>query len=201
MRLPGIFGTTLASIPAQLPYLHAQADAVAQWRSLLPQQGLRVGLAWRGNANFENDAERSLPSLMALAPLAATPVHFVSLQKGEGEDDAPPAGMHIFPAASRINDFADTAAVIANLDLVISVDTAVAHLVGALGKPCWLLLPDYRCDWRWMTGREDTPWYPAMRLFRQPRGGGWPEVVAQLATALLSLGSSAAPGPQSAPGR
>jgi hypothetical protein len=203
MRLPGMFGTTLDNIPADIPYLHAEPARVAYWREALPQQGLRVGLAWRGNANFENDADRSLPSLMTLAPLAAVPAHFVSLQKGASEDEAllPPAGMVLYPIASQLADFAETAAVIANLDLVISVDTAVAHLAGAMGKPCWLLLPDYRCDWRWMKERDDTPWYPGMRLFRQPSDGGWKPVIEQVAAALLSLGSSAAPDPLAAADR
>jgi Flp pilus assembly protein TadD len=219
MRLPGLFGTEMATIPADVPYLRAAPELVAQWRDVVPQDGLRVGLAWRGNANFENDADRSLPSLMALAPLrAAAPaadapavdvpatataapaatrgraVHFVSLQKGAGEAEAlaPPVGMHVHPLAAQLGDFADTAALIANLDLVISVDTAVAHLAGALGKPCWLLLPDYRCDWRWMAEREDTPWYPSMRLFRQPRGGGWAPVIEQVAAALRELAAQSA---------
>ncbi|WP_373990761.1 tetratricopeptide repeat protein [Duganella sp. BuS-21] len=199
MRLPGLFDTELASIPAAVPYLHAPPALVAHWRALLPQQGLRVGLAWRGNPNFENDADRSLPSLMTLAALgaaaqAAGGVQFVSLQKGSGADEAltPPAGMTLLAIAPQLGDFADTAAVIANLDLVISTDSAVAHLAGAMGKPCWLLLPDYRCDWRWMAERDDTPWYPSMRLFRQPRGGGWAPVIADVAVALVRLGSSAA---------
>lgn len=186
MRLPGLFGTELDSIPAAVPYLSAQPELVRHWREQLPQQGLRVGLAWKGNPNFESDADRSLPSLMTLAPLAAVQAHFVSLQKGAGEEEAlrPPAGMSLHAIGPQLGDFADTAAVIANLDLVISVDTAVAHLAGAMGKPCWLLLPDYRCDWRWMTERDDSPWYPSMRLFRQPPGGGWAPVIAAVATAL-----------------
>ncbi|SEM46692.1 Tetratricopeptide repeat-containing protein [Duganella sp. CF402] len=189
MRLPGMFGTTMATIPAAVPYLHAQPELVEHWRGVLPQDGLRVGLVWRGNGNFENDADRSLPSLMSLAPLAAAGLHFVSLQKGAGEDEAllPPAGMALHPVGPLLADFADTAAVIANLHLVISVDTAVAHLAGAMDKPCWLLLPDYRCDWRWMKDRDDTPWYPTMRLFHQPRDGGWAPVIAQVAAALREL--------------
>lgn len=189
MRLPGLFDTGLATIPAEVPYLDAQPERIAHWRALLPHDGLRVGLAWRGNPNFENDADRSLPSLRTLAPLAAVDAHFVSLQKGPGEDEAftPPAGMTLQPLGSQLDDFAETAAVIANLDLVISVDTAVAHLAGALGKPCWLLLPDYRCDWRWLTERGDTPWYPSMRLFRHPRGGGWGPVIARVAVELARL--------------
>ena len=195
MRLPGLFGTDLADVPAPIPYLSAQAELVRDWRETLPQRGLRVGLVWKGNADFENDADRSLPSLMTLAPLAAVPAHFVSLQKGAGEEEAlhPPAGMALHAIGPRLGDFADTAAVIANLDLVISVDTAVAHLAGALGKPCWLLLPDYRCDWRWLTERADTPWYPGtMRLFRQGVAGEWGAPVAAVAAALKQAGEGCA---------
>jgi hypothetical protein len=189
MRMPGLFGTEMSSIPAPIPYLSAQPELVRYWDGVLPRQGLRVGLAWKGNPNFENDADRSLPSLMTLAPLADAPVHFVSLQKGPGEAEAlqPPAGMSLHAIGPQLGDFADTAAVIANLDLVICVDTAVAHLAGALGKPCWLLLPEYRCDWRWMTGREDSPWYPSMRLFRQSGGEGWAVVVDRIAGELRAL--------------
>lgn len=198
MRLPGLFNTELATIPAEVPYLNAQPQLIEHWRGVLPRQGLRVGLAWRGNSNFENDADRSLPSLMTLSPLAAVDAYFVSLQKGAGEKEAllPPRGMSLLAVGGELADFAETAAVIANLDLVISVDTAVAHLAGALGKPCWLLLPDYRCDWRWMTDRDDTPWYPTMRLFRQKRGGGWAPVIAEVAAALVSFGSSAVQDPR-----
>ncbi|TFW30321.1 tetratricopeptide repeat protein [Duganella callida] len=189
MRLPGLSGTGMSTIPADVPYLRAEPALLAHWREALPQQGLRVGLAWRGNANFENDADRSLPSLLTLAPLSGSGAQFVSLQKGAGEVEAlqPPVGMTMYPVGPQLGDFADTAAVIANLDLVISVDTAVAHLAGALGKPCWLLLPDYRCDWRWMKERGDSPWYPSMRLFRQPRAGGWAPVIAEVAAALRSV--------------
>ena len=190
MRLPGLFGTDMAGIPAAIPYLSPSPELRRHWREKLPRQGLRVGLAWKGNPNFENDADRSLPSLMTLAPLSAVSAHFVSLQKGPGEEEAlhPPTGMSLHAIGPQLSDFADTAAVIANLDLVISVDTAVAHLAGALGKPCWLLLPDYRCDWRWMSDRSDSPWYPSMRLFRQSPGGGWAPVVAEVAAALAMPG-------------
>lgn len=180
MRLAATLGVSLSAMPAARPYLAPEPELVKYWASRLPQQGLRVGLAWKGNPDFENDADRSLPSLKTLAPLAAAgAVHFVSLQKGRGEDEAlnPPVGMSLHAAGRQLRDFADTAAVIANLDLVISVDTAVAHLAGALGKPCWVLLPDYRCDWRWLTARSDTPWYPAMRLFRQSTAGDWAPVI------------------------
>ena len=189
MSLPQYFDTRVDNVQAPIPYLSADAALAAQWAAALPEAPLRVGLAWRGNPNFENDADRSLPSLQMLAPLgAADGVQFVSLQKGLGESEAlqAPAGMRLHAAGAALRDFADTAALISNLDLVISIDTAVAHLAGALGKPCWLLLPDYRTDWRWLTARADTPWYPQMRLFRQPRAGDWASVVTAVAAALQS---------------
>lgn len=189
MSLPFYCATRLDSIPAPIPYLAADPARVATFAALLPASGIRVGLVWKGNANFENDADRSLPSLDMLAPLGEVAgVRFVSLQKGAGEDEArhPPAALPLLALGDALEDFADTAALLSSLDLLISVDSAVAHLAGALGKPCWLLLPDYRTDWRWLTGRTDSPWYPQhMRLFRQPAGGGWPAVVAAVAEALV----------------
>jgi ADP-heptose:LPS heptosyltransferase len=114
-------------------------------------------------------------------------VHLISLQKGAGEAEAaqPPAGLSLIDLGSRIGDFADAAAIVACLDLVICVDTAIAHLAGALGKPCWVLLPHYKTDWRWLTGRTDSPWYPdAMRLFRQAETGNWDDVIAEVVVAL-----------------
>lgn len=187
MSLPHCCGTRLDSVPAPIPYLAAAPERRARWAAPLPAAGLRVGLVWKGNPVFENDADRSLPSLGTLAPLAAVAgITFVSLQKGRGEDEArrPPAGMQLLPIGADLRDFADTAAAIDGLDLVISIDSAVAHLSGAMGKPCWLLLPDYRADWRWMVERDDTPWYPAMRLFRQDAQGGWAAVVERVAAAL-----------------
>ncbi|MQA37517.1 tetratricopeptide repeat protein [Rugamonas aquatica] len=188
MRLPLLLGVD-ADAARSIPYLAAEPELVGDWAGRLPSHGLRVGLAWKGNPHFENDADRSLPSLRTLAPLAAAPAHFVSLQKGPGESEAldPPNAMQLYAAGPQLSDFADTAAVIANLDLVISVDTAVAHLAGAMGKPCWLLLPDYRCDWRWMSERSDTPWYPSMRLFRQSRAGDWAPVIDAVARELALL--------------
>ncbi len=188
MSLPHYCGTRLDNIPAQIPYLAAEAQRLAAWQATLPGGKLRVGLVWKGNPLFENDAERSLPSLNVLSPLATVDgVCFVSLQKGEGETEAlhPPPGLPLKVPERPLQDFADTAALVSCLDLVISVDTAVAHLAGALGKPCWVLLPDYKTDWRWLTGRSDSPWYPGvLRLFRQPAGGGWEPVVANLVSAL-----------------
>lgn len=184
LSLPGLCHTRLDSIPAPLPYLAADPVKARQWRLRLTGSGKHVGLVWKGNRLFENDADRSLPGLNCLAPLSSVSgIQLVSLQKGAGEDEAlcPPAGLNVLPLGAELQDFADTAALISALDLVISVDTAVAHLAGALGKPCWLLLPDYRTDWRWLTGRSDSPWYPdVMRLFRQPAGGGWHPVITEL---------------------
>lgn len=188
MSIPRYCKTRIDTIPASIPYLHVPESLIRKWAALIPDGGLRVGLVWKGNPNFENDAERSLPSLDLLAPLGEVGgVHLCSLQKGAGEAEAlqPPAGMQLTHIGSQLADFADTAAALMNLDVLICVDTAVAHLAGALGRPCWVLLPDYKTDWRWLTGRADSPWYPGvMRLFRQPAVGDWGPVVAEVAAAL-----------------
>ncbi len=188
LSIPYHCQTRLDTIPAQLPYLHAPAERIEKWAELLSSAGLRVGLVWKGSTQFENDADRSLPSLDVLAPLGTVAgVHFISLQKGAGEDEAlhPPVGLLLTHLGAQLTDFADTAAVISNLDLVICVDTAVAHLAGALGKPCWVMLPEYKPDWRWLTERTDSPWYPGvMRLFRQTVMGDWSPVVTELVAAL-----------------
>ncbi len=184
--------TRLDSIPRDLPYLHADAERAERWSAVLSAEcapaDVRVGLAWKGNPRFENDADRSLPGLATLAPLGTiTGVRYFSLQKGAGEEEAanPPAGLPVVNLGPQLSDFADTAAVVANLDLVICVDTAVAHLAGALGKDCWVLLPDYKTDWRWLSGRTDSPWYPGvMRLFRQSRMGDWASVVVKVGVEL-----------------
>ncbi len=188
LSVPYYCKTRLDSIPTRIPYLYAPEDRAEKWAQQLPKNELRVGLVWKGNPLFENDADRSLHSLEVMAPLGQVKgVHFISLQKGAGEDEAmqPPAGLPLTHVGAQLADFADTAAVVANLDLVICVDTAIAHLAGALGKPCWVLLPDYKADWRWMAERADSPWYPGtMRLFRQPKMGDWNSVVAEVVTAL-----------------
>lgn len=184
ISIPLYCQTRLDTIPAALPFLRAEPERMAYWQTQLPSAGLRVGLVWKGNPQFENDADRSLPGLDVLAPLARVAgVSFVSLQKGQGEDQAlqPPPGMVLRHLGGQLQDFADTAAV----DLVICVDTAVAHLAGALNKPCWLLLPHYKTDWRWLEQRSDSPWYPGvMRLFRQSAAQDWAEVVADVRLAL-----------------
>lgn len=190
LSLPFAFGTEESSIPATSPYLSATVEKIAMWEERLQQAkctGLRTGLVWAGRAEHQNDRNRSA-SLVALTPLAGLDkVSFISLQKGDGEQalaDAPP-GFDILPCGALLNDFTDTAGLVAALDLVITVDTSVAHLAGAMGKPVWLMLP-YSPDWRWLLDRQDSPWYPSMRLFRQPRQGDWESVVQQIKQALIA---------------
>lgn len=197
MSLPLHAGTTAASIPvAPLPYVHPIPGRVSRWRDLLPAAvGLRVGLVWRGSAAHKNDAKRSLP-LASLAPLWTVPgVAFVSLQKGQGEEEAatPPQGQPLAALGAAMEDFADAAAIISQLDLVICVDTAIAHLAGAMGKPCWVLLPATRTDWRWGLEGDSSPWYPSIRLFRQRDTESWDATIAQVAAALRH-GAAANPG-------
>lgn len=188
LSLPLHFETTLDNLPATIPYLTAEPDRMARWATRLPQAPLRVGLVWKGSPTHRNDSNRSLSSLATLAPLwAVTGVAFVSLQKGAGEDEAraPSANQPLTHLGSEMADFADSAAILSQLDLLICVDTAIAHLAGALGVPCWLLLPDYGTDWRWMEERGDSPWYPdVMRLFRQSVDGDWDGVMARVVRAL-----------------
>jgi len=193
--LPYLLETTLETIPAEIPYLRAEPALLAVWSERVARLAapgtLRVGLVWKGSPGFENDLDRSLAGLATLAPLAGVAgVTYFSLQKGDAAFEAasPAPPVPLADLAPQIDDFADTAAILENLDLVISVDTAVAHLAGALGKACWLLLPDYKTDWRWLTGRDDSPWYPkGMRLFRQSGTGEWGEVVSRLSSALAEL--------------
>ena len=188
LSIPFYCRTRLDSIPAEIPYLRADRKLAESWSSVLSGEcvpsDLRVGLVWKGNPLFENDSERSLPDLKTLESLGSIAgVRFFSLQKEAGEYEAanPPAGLSLVNLGPQISDFADSAAIMANLDLIISVDTAIAHLAGAMGKKCWILLPDYMTDWRWLTKRNDSPWYPGvMRLFRQPRMGDWATVVAEV---------------------
>ncbi len=186
MSLPRVFGTEIASVPAAVPYLQATPSRRTRWAERLNGAGLfKVGIVWAGDAGHLRDRYRSVP-LNALAPLADIDnVQFYSLQKGAAAAEAanPPAGMRLIDLGPDLEDFADTAAVIEQLDLTICVDTSVAHLAGALGKPVWLLLPT-PAEWRWMTEREDSPWYPTMRLFRQQRQGDWAGVMASVHDAL-----------------
>jgi len=185
MSLPGIFETTQETIPAEIPYIAPHPDLVKLWSKRMEASGFKVGLVWAGRPQHDNDRNRSM-RLEELLPLAKIRgIALYSLQKGPAEEALakPPNGMTVTPLGGRFADFADTAAAIANLDLVITVDTAVAHLAGAMGKPVWTLLPMVP-DWRWLLECEDSPWYPTMRLFRQETAGDWSGVVTAVAKAL-----------------
>jgi Flp pilus assembly protein TadD len=192
--LPLVFGTSLDSIPAHVPYLRADPALAERWKRRLAggAAGCRVGLVWASQSKHRTAPDKSL-ALAALAPLAAVPdLRFYSLQKREAARQAerPPAGMQIEDLGEELRDFADTAAVIANLDLVVSVDTAVAHLAGALGRPAWTLLK-FAPDWRWLLARDDSPWYPTMRLFRQQKPADWNPTIEEVAVALPRFAAQA----------
>jgi protein O-GlcNAc transferase len=171
--LPGIFKTRLETIPADIPYLHPNPDKVNQWRHRFSTGGVKVGLVWQGSSV---DPKRSIdPGLFS--PLDdKQDISLYGLQKDAAQSESMLADKRILNLGDDFKDFADTAGVIANLDLVISIDTSVAHLAGAMGKPVWILLP-HVADWRWFLDRTDSPWYPTMRLFRQTAKGDWHEVI------------------------
>jgi tetratricopeptide (TPR) repeat protein len=187
MSLPNLLGTTLATIPANLPYLHADERLVAQWRERLAAlEGFKIGIVWQGNPRHGFDRFRSIP-LKQFALLARIPgVCLISLQRGKGTEQLAELG-DCFPVVDLGDDldlqagaFMDSAAIMQSLDLVISVDTAAAHLAGGLGVPIWVLSHAIG-EWRWLLGREDSPWYPNMRLFRQAKLGDWGPVFARMA--------------------
>ena len=191
LSLPLHARTELTSIPAQRPYLFADAARVEAHGPLAVGEGLRIGLVWRGNPGHSNDGDRSLPSLDVLSPLwSIERARFFSLQKSKTPLPVISDRLPLVDLAPLIDDCADTAALLSQLDLLISVDTAVAHLAGALGVPCWILLPCFKTDWRWLSGRSDSPWYPRTRLFRQTRRGDWQSPVAQMVLALSRLNSA-----------
>jgi len=188
MDLPGIFDTTLDSIPADVPYIHAEQERAKQWRERLCCDGFKIGIVWAGSPAHGNDRNRSCP-LELFAPLAGIDgVRLYGLQKGPAATqlDRLPSTVGIESFAEDLEDFADTAALIAGLDLIISVDTAPAHLAGAMARPTWVLLP-FAPDWRWMLDRSDSPWYPTMRLFRQRGWGDWRGVFEELTQELQML--------------
>jgi len=185
MSLPYAFGTRLALIPSR-PYVFVPESMTLAWRGRLRDSRLKVGLAWAGSPALQDDARRSIP-LARFAPLFSIgDVEFISLQKGEAAEQLTraygPGGEYI----KQCDDFLDTASLIMNLDLVISVDTAVAHLAGALGRPIWLL-NRFGSEWRWGLVGENTPWYPTMRIFRETRNGGWDDVISRMKNELESL--------------
>ncbi|MDR4504150.1 MAG: tetratricopeptide repeat protein [Candidatus Scalindua sp.] len=187
MSLPGIFDTKLETIPSPVPYIVADLRLADEWQKLLAGNDcFRIGIVWSGNPENRTICLKKSCTLRAFADLSEIPgLKFYSLQKGPASVEvlSPPEGMDIINLEDKLDDFSDTAAVIANLDLVISVDTAVAHLAGALGKPVWILLP-FVPDWRWLMNREDSPWYPSMRLFRQTHPGDWAGVFNRVGEAL-----------------
>ena len=181
--LPAAFGTTLATVPASVPYLSAPPQRLAAWRQRLSSDAsFKVGLVWAGSGKLFRS--NRVDVFAALADVSG--VTFYSLQKGPPSSQNPPAGMNWIDFTAELEDFADTAALVQQLDLVISVDTSVAHLAGALAKPVWVLLP-VMSDFRWLVGRSDSPWYPTMRAFYQTTIGDWQEPVGRMRQALQSL--------------
>lgn len=194
MSLPLAFGTRLDSVPAGMPYIFAPGPAQAAWRERFgARRGRRIGLVWSGSTTHRNDRHRSV-ALQRLLPLLDQPDEFYSLQKEYRPADIAfmQADVRLHDLSAQLGDFADTAGLIDQLDLVISVDTAVAHLAGAMGKPVWLLLP-FAPDYRWLLGRTDSPWYPTLRLFRQSASNDWDTVIRRVAAALVDDAQSAAP--------
>jgi Flp pilus assembly protein TadD len=190
LSLPGIFRSTLETIPAKVPYLCADQSLVESWREKLASvRGYRIGINWRGRAGVGSFVLRDIPlrSFQALAVLPG--VRLISLQQGEGQEELASAGQQapVLDLGENVDQehgaFMDTAAIMKNLDLVITSDTSIPHLAGALGLPVWLALP-FVPDWRWQLARADSPWYPSMRLFRQKRAGDWEGVFDELRIAL-----------------
>jgi Glycosyltransferase family 9 (heptosyltransferase)/Tetratricopeptide repeat len=186
--LPRALRTEVSTIPAEIPYLRASEERIANWRDRIERLPTpRIAVVWSGSADHANDRNRSL-ALRQMAPLLALKAGFVSVQRDLRAADAEeltrqPALTHVGDA---LNDFDDTAAVLALVDLIITVDTSVAHLAGALGRPTFVLVP-FCPDWRWMLARADSPWYPTLRLFRQPAAGDWESVIARVADAVRGL--------------
>jgi Tfp pilus assembly protein PilF len=199
LSLPLAFATQPETIPAAIPYLAAPADRVAHWRDRLPSANLRAGFVWSGSPSHKNDSNRSIALARLAGLFADSPVRCFSLQRDRRSADAEILrGLpHLVDLGGELRDFADTAAVISLLDIVISVDTAVAHLAGALGKPVVILLP-YGADFRWMRNRGETPWYPTAKLFRQPAFGDWDSVIARVRDQLRHLNQYARAGHQGA---
>ena len=190
MSLPLAFGTELATIPGAVPYLRPPHDRVAAWSGRVAAAakngGRRVGIIWAGNAGFAGDRQRSIPFAKLHSLLAIPGAAFIGLQRDVPPEDAPAlAALPDFVnLGQHFSDFAAAAAVLSLLDLVITVDTALVHLAGALAKPVWVMLP-YAPDFRWMLDRADSPWYPTARLFRQPERGDWNTVLTQVGDALV----------------
>lgn len=191
LSLPLIFGTSLETIPADTPYIPAQKLLIEQWghQIAFPKNRLKVGLVWSGNPAHRNDRNRSMDSVLLETLGECENVAFYCLQ--QKPQSAAAANLRSFTFEQMLDEltFADTAAILFHLDLVITVDTAIAHLAGALGRNVWTLLP-YAPDWRWMLQRSDSPWYPTMRLFRQPRPNAWAAVLKQVKSEIAALQAS-----------
>jgi tetratricopeptide (TPR) repeat protein len=195
--LPRAFCTRLNTVPTPIPYLHAEPELKEKWAARIGAAGFKVGIVWQGNPNPDADMARAM-SLVSFAPIAALPnVRLISLQKGFGSEQIAtlPASMKVETLGDDFDGgpdaFVDTAAAMESLDLIISCDTSVAHLAGALGRPVWVALKK-DAEWRWLRGRSDSPWYPTMRLFRQARHGEWPSVFEAMAAAIASSGQAEA---------
>jgi len=185
LSLPGIFNTYLDSIPAKVPYIHADPIKFEFWQNRLQNSCFKIGIVWAGKPEHKNDHNRSIP-LKNFAPLSSIKgVVVYGLQKGEAARQAENSTAQVIKNfGDKLEDFSDTAGLICNLDLLISVDTAVAHLAGAMGKPIWLLIPSVMQDWRWLLDRNDSPWYPNMTIYRQQKSGEWDTEIYQMATTL-----------------
>lgn len=194
LSLPLAFNTTLDNIPDCIEGFSAPVSYRQKWRHQIKRDKFSVGLVWKGNPAHKDDTNRSIPDpAMLLGLISTRDATFFSLQKGSGEEaaEALAAGCENFQhLGGRLDDLADTAACMEELDLVVSVDTAVAHLAGSLGKPCWVLLPYVDTDWRWLQDREDSPWYPSLRLFRQAKPHDWHSVLKMVAESLPAAISS-----------
>ncbi len=193
MSLPRAFGTNAASIPADVPYIKNSVSGAAEWATRLPAGKPLVGFAWAGSPTHNNDANRSIALTRFMRLFAVPGIQFVSLQRDASADDVALLRdrANVLNFAGNLVDFVDTAALISRLDLVVSVDTAVAHLAGALAMPVFVLLP-FAADFRWLRERDDSPWYPTAKLFRQPRFGDWENVIEQVCRHLAQLSSVAA---------
>jgi hypothetical protein len=188
MSLPLAFKTTLGNIPSDGPYLHADPDKQRAWKAKLGNKTRpRIGLVWSGSSLHKNDRNRSIP-LRLLKPLLELPYEFHCLQKEIRPEDLTLLNQigYLQTHSNDLHDFSETAALLVNLDLTISVDTSVAHLAGSLGKPLWILLP-FAAEYRWMIDRIDSPWYPNARLFRQKTIGDWNTLIADLCSEILNL--------------
>jgi hypothetical protein len=190
MSLPAVLGTTQATIPVHVPYVHADRESARRWRDRLGDAPLNVGITWSGNPNNLDDMNRSMP-LATLLRAAVLGCRFVVVQTQLREADRATLAVHpeVLDVSAELQSFAGTAALLDALDLVLTVDTSVAHLAGAMARPLWIMLP-WLPDWRWMLDRADSPWYPSARLYRQSKAKDWDGVTARVRADLADLVSA-----------